>query len=301
MGSVFSRPFYTLTAVTTTLIATLVGLIYNYQGYLVYPSNFPPDCRKYVDTPDKYGIPFKDVELTTSDGEKLKAFVMLQDQNWQFYVPKTILIFCPNAGNMGHFLPLIQIMYQQMGYNVVIFSYRGYGKSTGTASEQGIKLDCEAVADYLYADEQIKQTSLIVYGRSIGGAIGIYFSTLAKARDLVKGIILENTFLSIPKLLPHAFPVLAPFSFLCTERWETEKIIGDINSTVPILFLGGKQDELVPNSHMKQLFEMSKSERKTIKEFEKGTHNDTVVQPSYWDFFYEFCRTDVEPLQYKNE
>lgn len=267
----------------------------------MYPSNFPPDCRKLVDTPDKYGMPYKDVELTTSDGERIKAFVMLQDSDWEFYVPKTILVFCPNGGNMGHFLPLIQIMYRQMGYNVVIFSYRGYGKSTGVATEKGIKLDCQAVADYLYTDEQIRNSSIIIYGRSLGGAVGIYFATLPKGRDLVKGIIVENTFLSIPKVIPSAFPVLGPFAFLCVEKWETEKIIGSINSSIPMLFLSGQQDELVPSSHMKQLYEMSRSERKDIKLFEKGTHNDTVIQDNYWDYFYGFCRTEVEPLQYKVE
>lgn len=301
MGAILSRPFYAITAAITTLVAAAVGLIYTYQGKLVYPSNFPADCRKYVDTPDKYGIPYKDVDLHTSDGETLKAFVMLQDPKWQFYVPKTILVFCPNSGNMGHFLPLVQVIYQQMGYNVVIFSYRGYGKSSGTPSEKGIKIDCEAVADYLYGHEQIKDTSVIVYGRSIGGAIGIYFSTLAKARYLVKGIILENTFLSIPKLLPQVLPLLAPFSFLCTERWVTEDIINSISSSIPMLFLSGKQDELVPPLHMKQLFELSTSERKIFREFEKGFHNDTVIQPHYWDFFFEFCRNEIEPLQYKKE
>lgn len=84
----------------------------------------------------------------------------------------------------------------------VTFSYRGYGLSTGTPSEAGIKLDAQCVLRYLSDHSQIKSSSIVLYGRSLGGAVAIYITTLPQASGFVKGVILENTFLSIPKLIP---------------------------------------------------------------------------------------------------
>jgi pimeloyl-ACP methyl ester carboxylesterase len=82
-----------------------------------------------------------------------------------------------------------------------MLSYRGYGLSTGSANEKGIKVDCEALVEYLNNQKQIAQSSLILYGRSLGGAVALHIASSTAAN--VKGIILENTFLSIPKLIPR--------------------------------------------------------------------------------------------------
>lgn len=296
MGGNFSK----YTAIIATAIPLLASLavfgIYRFQRSLIYPSNFPEGSRDIIDTPDKYGIPYEEVTIKTSDDEKLKAYVMLQSSADPSYTNKTVVMLCPNAGNMGHSLPIAEQFYKKMGYNVFVFSYRGYGKSTGTASEQGIKLDCHAVLNYLNSHNQISSSTVILYGRSLGGAIGIYLASLPGAGELVDALILENTFLSIPKLIPSALPLLTPFSALCTEIWPSESLIPSLPSSVPILFLSGKKDELIPPDHINTLYGLSKSENKQIAEFENGTHNDTIIQPNYWSQVYKFIK-QLSPQQ----
>ncbi|CAN6626821.1 hypothetical protein TRVA0_011S00518 [Trichomonascus vanleenenianus] len=280
--------------VAATVIPIVVSLftygVYKFQTKLIYPSDFPEGSRTDVDTPDEYGMPYEDVTIDTPDGEKLKAFLMLQEKDARDQT--TVIMLCPNAGNIGHSLPL-GLQFWRKGYNVFVFSYRGYGLSTGSTTEAGIKTDCKAVMRYLSGHECVQ--NIVLYGRSLGGAVGIYMaSTLFKNNDdavRLKGIILENTFLSIPRLVPTVLPVLAPLTFLCTEKWESEGLVAKIDQGVPMLFLSGAQDELVPPSHMKALFESSQSKRKHLECFEKGHHNDTVSQPGYWNAVYDFLHS----------
>lgn len=198
-------------------------------------------------------------------------------------------MLAPNAGNIGHTLPLVELLYKKMEYNVVTFSYRGYGLSTGKPSEKGIKIDAQTVLRHLADHPVIKSTKLILYGRSLGGAVAIYMAGLPQANGFVSGLILENTFLSIVKLIPAVIPFLKPFAFMCTQRWESEKIIDQIPSSVNLLILSGSKDELVPPSHPETLYNLSKAKRKYIRKFPNGTHNDTVLQPNYWTYFNMFC------------
>ena len=72
---------------------------------------------------EQYGIPFEDLSIVTPDGVSLHAFLMLQEFPRD---KKTILICHANAGNMGHRVPIAAKFYKSFGYNVFLFSYRGY-------------------------------------------------------------------------------------------------------------------------------------------------------------------------------
>jgi fermentation-respiration switch protein FrsA (DUF1100 family) len=87
-------------------------------------------------------------------------------------------------------------------------------------------------------------------------------------------------------VIPYAMPWLRFVTFLCHQKWPSQDYIGAINC--PILFLGGSKDELVPPSHMQTLYEMANSKSKRIVKFEDGTHNDTIMQPGYFEAVYEF-------------
>lgn len=272
-------------AVIPAVISIAVFGVYKFQRSLIYVSNFPEGSRVQVDSPARYGLSFEEVWLKTSDGEKLQMFVMPAPG-----ATKTVLLLNPNAGNIGHSIPLAA-QFVKMGHNAILFSYRGYGKSSGTASEAGIKKDCHAVLDYISGDATLSSTKLTLYGRSLGGAVGIYMTHLAQSQgQKVHGLILENTFLSIPKLIPSVLPVLSPLSFLCTEIWDSQQLIPTLSSQTPVLFLSGQQDELVPKEHMAQLYELSASEDKRLIPFKDGTHNDTVAQDGFWEQVEDFCR-----------
>ncbi|ODV93131.1 hypothetical protein PACTADRAFT_51761 [Pachysolen tannophilus NRRL Y-2460] len=282
--------FFKLTKTVSTLLgsAAVLGLgsLYWFQSKLVYPA-YIADGHGKVDTPDVYGMDnYEHIDVVTRDNETIKMFVIRNDSSKIDYSNKTVLMLCPNAGNMGHSLPIAQLFYVNMKCNVIIYSYRGYGKSTGTPSEAGLKIDAESVCEWIMKDNQISNSKIILHGRSLGGAVAIYIAS--SHPNLIGGIILENTFLSITKLIPYLFPYLKYVSFLCHEKWNSENLIPEIPSNIPILFLSGAKDEIVPPIHMKELFKLSKSLDKTFKEFPNGFHNDTIVQENYWYYVDQF-------------
>ncbi|CDS00328.1 uncharacterized protein SPSC_00827 [Sporisorium scitamineum] len=206
----------------------------------------------------------------------------------------TVLLLHANAGNMGHRLPLAAVFFKRFGCNVIMLSYRGYGFSTGSPNERGIKIDTQTTLDYIRSHPALSSTMLVAYGQSIGGAVAIDLA--ARNPASVHALILENTFLSIPELIPHVLPPVRPFAFLCREYWNSAVAIAKISSKVPTLFLSGRQDELVPPPHMDALFAKCNSSIKLKKEFPDGTHNDTCIKPGYFEAIGEFLLAHVVTL-----
>lgn len=257
-------------------VASAVGLVYVYQRALVYPSSYPEGSRTAVDTPDRFDLPYTEHRLQTPDGEKLHVYVMLQqDKNKEdeAYAAKrpTILMLHANAGNMGHRLPLAVVFYRRLGCNVVMLSYRGYGLSTGQPSEGGLRIDAQTMLDWMRAHPTLSQNTVVAYGQSIGGAVAI--DLLARNPKSVRGLILENTFLSVPRLIPSLIPALAPLAFICRENWPSFASITHVPKTTPVLFLSGSSDEIVPAAHMRELYELCSSERKEWHEFAGAMHS----------------------------
>ncbi|CAG8448279.1 4970_t:CDS:2 [Diversispora eburnea] len=283
-------PSYVQLFITSSslFILTTAGLLYHFQCDLIYPSRFPQGSRELVAKPSEYGMNYSEVILKTKDGLKIRAYIckVLVDAKNR----PTILYFHANAGNMGHRLPIAQKFYSYFKCNVALVSYRGYGLSEGKANEKGIRIDAQALLDYVLNDEVLKHTKLVAYGQSLGGAVSI--DLVSRNEDKFSGLILENTFLSIPKVIPNVIPQLRYIAFLCHQIWPSEKYIQQIAHT-PILFLSGKQDEIIPPSHMKELYDISITETKVFKEFVCGSHNDTCMQPDYFDMIGEFLKKEV--------
>lgn len=274
----------------------LVGL-YSYQNSLIYPSSLN-DGRGYCATPDEFGMPdYETVLLETEDKETLHCYQLKHDKNSASYSNKTILILSPNAGNIGHALPIVSIFYKNFGYNVFIYSYRGYGKSTGKASEKGLKIDAQRVMKYLTTeDEQFQQSSIILYGRSLGGAVAIYIA--ATMSSSVHAVILENTFLSIRKTVPHIFPFLKYCTGFVHQVWDLESLISSIPANIPFLLMSARKDEIVPPEHMDRIYSLLNTSNKVMHTYENSQHNDTVVQDGYWERVYDFIKDKVNPVGY---
>lgn len=274
-------------------LLSLLGLYY-YQNSLIYPASLN-DGHGYCATPDEYDIPYEAVKLTTSDGETLQCYSMKQDCKSPNYTNKTILMLSPNAGNIGHSLPIASIFYKKFGYNVFIYSYRGYGQSTGAPSEIGLKKDADTVVEYLTKDDdQYQQSSIVLYGRSLGGAVAIYIAATKSAS--IDGMVLENTFLSIRKTVPHIFPVLKYITSFVHQKWDLELLVPSISEKLPVLLLSARKDEIVPPEHMDLIYNLLPSNCKKMVEFENSFHNDTVLQESYWDTIHKFIKDNVNPV-----
>ncbi|KAJ6461088.1 Alpha/Beta hydrolase protein [Mycena sanguinolenta] len=309
-------------ATAATLGTVGAGLLYYGQNYLIYPSAYPTGSRTDVAVPSEFGLPYEDLELKTSDGVTLRCYMLPQRKGLSNDYPAapsvpgesslsedelisrcpTVLMFHGNGGNHGHRIPLAKVFYLRMRCNVLMVSYRGYGLSDGSPSEKGLQIDAQTALDYITSDPCLSKTPIILYGQSIGGAVSIDLASRNPSK--IAAMILENTFTSLPSLVPHALPLLGPFAFLCHQKWDSASKVPLIPATTPILMLSGIADELVPKEHMRALWEavarrgetktpggveFSKGlERAKYVEFELGGHNDTCVQPGYWTAVADF-------------
>ena len=79
---------------------------------------------------------------------------------------------------------------------------------------------------------------------------------------------------------------------LCHQLWPSNEVLPTIKD-IPILFLSGLQDEIVPASHMKGLFDLCKARTKIWKEFPDGSHNDTIAEAGYFDYINDFINAQV--------
>lgn len=89
-----------------------------------------------------------------------------------------------------------------MGCSVFMLEYRGYGLSTGSPDERGLMIDAQTALDYLTNRHETKNNKIVVYGQSLGGAVSIQLVAKNQKSGKISGLILENTFLSMRKLIP---------------------------------------------------------------------------------------------------
>lgn len=168
---------------------------------LIYPRNVPVDARTEVPNPRRFGITdFEDLQIPTPDGESLHAFFLRQRKTSRRNL--TVLMFHGNAGNIGHRVPIAKALQDTLQCNVFMLEYRGYGLSTGTPDEAGLKIDAQTALDYLRQRPETSDTTFVIYGQSLGGAVAINLVATNEEHGDIGGLILENTFLSIRKLIP---------------------------------------------------------------------------------------------------
>jgi fermentation-respiration switch protein FrsA (DUF1100 family) len=174
---------------------------------------------------------------------------------------------------MGMRLPNAALMYGRCKVNVLMVDYRGYGSSTGKPSERGLQLDALAVVEFAKKHPRLANSKLVVFGRSLGGAVALWVAD--SKPELIGGVILENTFLSISDMVDSIMPFLAPFKFLVLRiKWKSCDTITRVKQ--PILFVSGLRDELVPPHHMQKLASLATSAAfTTFKSVQDGRHNDT--------------------------
>ncbi|KKK16922.1 hypothetical protein P175DRAFT_0467825 [Aspergillus ochraceoroseus IBT 24754] len=268
------------------------GLLYFKQNELIYPRNIPADARTNVPKPRQFGITdYEELQIPTPDGESLHGFY-LRPSTKRLDQDVTVLMFHGNAGNIGHRIPIAKVLQDHLGCHVLMLEYRGYGLSTGVPDETGLKVDAQTALDYIRQRAETAKSKIVVYGQSLGGAVAINLVATNEDRGDIAGLILENTFLSIRKLIPSVFPPARYLARFCHQTWTSEDVLPKITK-VPILFLSGLKDEIVPPSHMMQLFTICNSSRKAWRTLPNGAHNDSVAEPGYFEHIHSFVMEEV--------
>ena len=267
------------------IILAIVSLLIYHQEHVLYipvvmgyktVSDNPEGYR----SPAEWGVEHTEFYVETRDKESIHGWFIMGLEN-----PKTVVIFChENAGNIGLRVNNLVAMSRHLNVHVVAFDYRGYGSSSGTPSEEGLMIDTESVFNYVV--DKYKPKSIILYGRSLGGAVALQFASNCES-PLLKGVIAENTFTSISAMIKSLFPLLnlgIVKKYFLRLKWETDKVIEKIKC--PILLISGLKDELVPPSHMQDLHKICLKHKLQVNilTVPDGTHNDTWVKggQEYW-------------------
>ncbi|ERS99821.1 protein bem46 [Sporothrix schenckii 1099-18] len=289
---------------STGVAAVLTSLLYFKQKALIYPSHVPANARNDIPSPKQFGLTdFEELVIPTDDGEKLAAFYIrgprgpAEARNSR-HARTTVIMFHGNAGNIGHRLPIARMLRHLVGCNIFMLEYRGYGSSTGEAGESGLSVDAQTALDYLRNRAETSTHKFIVYGQSLGGAVSIRLVADNQQQGDVVGLILENTFLSMRKLIPQILPPARYLTLLCHQVWPSDSVIPTITK-VPILFLSGLKDEIVPPSHMRQLYDLSQAPNKIWKPLPLGDHNSSVLEEGYFEAIADFIAsaTDEGPTE----
>jgi hypothetical protein len=255
-------------------IAIVMALIARQSGALDRHFLYFPQ-KQSVDTPASVGLDFEEVYLDTGNGERIHGW----------YVPakgRTAMLWLHgNAGNIGDRLDNIAIAHDRLDVNILVIDYRGYGKSGGRPSERAMYEDAEAALTYLREVKGYETGDIVLFGRSLGGAVAAELAS----RYPVRGLILESTFTSVPDMARRAHPVLSrvvPPRVVLRSRYDSLSKIGSVES--PLLVIHGDADELIPVEMGRTLYE-SANAPKQLYVVEGGTHNDThlVGGESYYD------------------
>ncbi len=230
---------------------------------------FFPD-RSLQSTPADAGLAFEDVWLTAEDGVRTHGWLVPGKR------PATLLWLHGNAGNISHRLDNLVLMHSRLGVSIFILDYRGYGLSEGRPSERGMYMDALAALRHLREGSVGRPESLILIGRSLGGAVAVHLA----ANERVDGVILESTFASVASMARRTHPYL-PVWPLLRNRFNS---IGKIKRcSMPLLFVHSLDDETVPYAEGLKLFEAA-PEPKRLHTIETGGHNETYLQggDAYW-------------------
>ncbi len=177
-----------------------------------------------------------EVRIPTTDGETLNA-VWLPNPEARY----TLLFNHGNGEDLSCVYPFLMEYYADR-FSVLAYDYRGYGTSDGKPSYRKCKDDAEAAYRWLTREQQVEAASIIVVGRSLGGALAIQTA----ARHPVAGLICECSFAS-------AFRVRTHVQLLPWDKFNNEKLIRTVNC--PSLIIHGMEDRIIPFQHGRKLYE----------------------------------------------
>ena len=255
------------------VLALLSGWLYFAQPSMI----FYPD-RELAGSPADWHLDFEDVVFRSRDGIELHGW----------YIPNrasksVVLFFHGNAGNISHRGESVAI-FHRLGLNVFIFDYRGYGRSQGRPSEQGLYSDAAAAWDYLIGTRGIARENIILFGRSLGGVVATKLASEVKPAAL----IVESAFSSAPDVARSVFPILSRLTLM---RYDFDAASYIKGVTCPVLILHSPDDEILPYKLGEKLYRAANQPKEFVRL--RGDHNGGFLQsqPEYARQLGRFIRS----------
>ncbi|MEJ2178944.1 MAG: alpha/beta hydrolase [Gammaproteobacteria bacterium] len=264
-----------------SVLTTLVLIVTIFSGfmYVKQPGMIFFPTKELSDSPGNWGMQYEDVVLHTADGIQLHGWFIAK-QN----AKKTLLFFHGNAGNISHRGQSIEIFYN-LGLNVFIIDYRGYGQSKGEPSENGLYEDARTAWNYLTETKGVSKDNIILFGRSLGGVVAAKLGSEVNTDS----VILESTFSSARDMASELFPLLSHI-ILLRFKFDTQGYVKQIMD--PVLVIHSPEDEIIPYSLGRKVFDAANQPKQLLEI--QGDHNSGFLQsqPQYRKKIDEFLSRD---------
>lgn len=239
--------------IKTIILVSLLLFIYGCVSNVIYQPQ-----REIRYTPADAKLTYENVSIETADGVRLSGWWVPAE------MPRGTVLFCHgNGGNIAGCLDTLLII-NRLGLNAFIFDYRGYGYSDGSPTEKGTYLDAEAAWYYLVMKRRITPQQIIIWGRSLGGAI----AARTAAKHPAGIVIVESSFTSLKDLVDYRFSWV-PSWLLANYAYDTRYYLEQVD--VPVLVIHSPDDEIIPFQHGKNLYDSIKGPKAFLEI--KGSHN----------------------------
>lgn len=216
--------------------------------------------REFDALPSEAQLQFTEASFAATDGVQLHGWLIAAA------VPaRGTILFCHgNAGNISHCLEVAQL-FVDLGWDVLLFDYRGYGQSQGQPSEAGIYCDAAGAWRWLVGARGVAPGQIVIVGRSLGGAPAAWLAS--QVQPAPRALVLESVFSSAPDMAAALYPVFP--RALTRVQLPTVEFVREVR--VPVLVLHSREDEIVPYRLGRQVFEAANAP----KEFGelRGDHN----------------------------
>lgn len=232
----------------------VIGAVYFLQEKLIFLNG------NKIDRNHSYNFSnnFEELFLKTEDGNHINALHFKLDK------PKGIVLFCHgNSGNLDKWGSKVSC-FLGFNYEVLVYDYRGYGKSTGNFSEHEMYAD--ALLVYNYAKNLFNEERIVVYGFSLGSTFAVKIAALNKPKE----VILEAPFFNLKKAVKY-YSKFAPV-FLLKYQFRTDLAI--VKVTAPITIFHGNNDTITCFKDAMRLLELNASSTNKFIEIKGGTHHN---------------------------
>jgi fermentation-respiration switch protein FrsA (DUF1100 family) len=253
-----TRKFYSFVSVPLFLVISFYGMRRIEYAVTFHPERY--DAQQYAYLP-KSG---KDVWFVNRDNLRLHGYFIKSTEQ---PAKTTIIYFHGNGGNLTNVAWLGEKLTQR-GFDVLLFDYRGYGRSEGEiSSEENLYADADAAYDYAVNELGLSPERIVLYGQSLGTTA---VADLA-ARKPCGAVILESGLSSAKSLASTMLPWLPSWlSWVGKNRFDSAKKLASVHC--PIFIAHGDPDNTIPTEHARELFAAA-NEPKTLKIVAGANHS----------------------------
>ena len=255
-------------------ILLLASCLMGCASLLFYPDR---DMRL---RPDRLGLSYEDVALTSADGTKLHGWLLLAQGD----VRGVVLFLHGNAQNISTHIGSVAWLPAE-GYHVLLLDYRGYGLSEGEPSLPGALADVDAAFRWLTAQPRFKDTPLFLLGQSLGADLAAYYAgARADVRERLSAAVLDAPFASYRQLAREKLGAFwltwllqYPLSLLMPDAYSPIQNVAEL-TLLPLLVICSKDDEIVPTRDCVALFDAAGQPKQLL--LTRGAHIATFLVPA---------------------